>query len=93
MPNAHLSYVVVDGPDWMHPKHLPNNAKTSIKEQINKWKQIKDLTFFNVLELELSKIGDFKLFMKGDKELSDIRNEQWKDHNPELYEMVKGFYE
>jgi MoaA/NifB/PqqE/SkfB family radical SAM enzyme len=93
MPKAHLSYVVVDGPEWMHPKHLPEIVKDSIKQKIEIWKQITNLSFFNVLESELYKTGDFKLFMKGDKELSNIRNEHWKDYNPELYEMVKTYYE
>jgi sulfatase maturation enzyme AslB (radical SAM superfamily) len=92
-PNVSLSHAMIDGPDWMHPRHLPEYAKQDIIKSIDILRQTIDYPFFNVLQSELAKGGDFRLFMKGDKQLSDIRNENWKDANPELYEMVKGFYE
>jgi hypothetical protein len=84
---------MIDGPDWMHPKHLPENVKQYIITLIAGWKKTINAPFFNTLESELSKSGDFRLFMRGDTELNNLRNENWKDANSELYEMVKGFYE
>ena len=92
-PKVGLSLSMIDGPDWMHPKHLPEYAKEYIIKLIYDWKKIVNHPFFNKLESELSKGGDFRQFMRGDKELSDLRNEHWKDANPELYEMVKNFYD
>ena len=92
-PGFPLALSMIDGPDWMHPRHLPENVKQDIITLIAGWKKIMNAPFFNTLESELSKGGDFRLFMRSDTELSNLRNEHWKEHNTELYEMVKGFYE
>ena len=92
-PKAELNYVMIDGPDWMHPKHLPENVKDTLKNTIEIWKKQTSDPFLNTLSLELSKQGDFREFMKQDKKLNDLRSENWHEHNVELYEMVKGFYE
>jgi MoaA/NifB/PqqE/SkfB family radical SAM enzyme len=89
----HHEHVLVDGPDWMRPRHLPENIKLKIKDLFRLWSQDSDWPFLKILEDELSKTGDFNIFMKNDKKLSDIRNENWAYANPELYEMVKSYYE
>lgn len=89
-PKIALSYVMIDGPDWMHPKHLPETVKDEIIKDIQAYEH---LPFFNTLILEIKKLGDFREFMRQDKKLSDIRNEHWKFANPELYKMVKSYYE
>ena len=88
-----LTYIMIDGPDWMSPKHLPENVKSIILQKIDNWQKEKDAPIWNVLKSELSKNGDFREFMRKDKQLNDLRNEFWGDHNKELYEMVKHFYE
>jgi len=92
-PGISLTYVMVDNPDWMSPKHLPENVKSAILEKINVWEKEQKINIWNLLRDELSKNGDFREFIRYDKQLSDIRNEFWGDHNKELYEMVKHFYE
>lgn len=92
-PKIELGYVLVDSPDWMSVKHLPENAKQVIRNKIESWKKTYDTPFYNILLSELSKLGDFREFMKQDKKLSDIRKENWWDHNKELFEMVKTYYE
>ncbi len=92
-PKIYLSYVMIDGPDWMHPKHLPESIKTHLRETVEEWRKLYNTPFFNTLLAELEQLGDFREFMRQDKKLSDIRNEHWKFANPELYEMVKNYYE
>lgn len=92
-PGISLTYQMVDGPDWMSPKHLPEDIKSIILKKIDLWQQEKDITVWNLLREELSKNGDFREFIRQDKKLNDLRNEFWGDHNKELYEMVKHFYE
>jgi MoaA/NifB/PqqE/SkfB family radical SAM enzyme len=92
-PNISLTYIMVDGPDWMSPKHLPENIKTTLLEKINVWESKIDVSIWNLIRSEFSKNGDFREFMRQDKKLNDLRNEFWGDHNTELYEMVKHFYE
>lgn len=88
-----LTYIMVDGPDWMQPRHLPEDVKQHILDLTNKWQKLIDGSIFNLIRLELSNSGNFREFMKQDKKLNDLRNEFWGDHNPELYNMVKKFYE
>jgi hypothetical protein len=42
---------------------------------------------------ELNRTGDINKFVKQDTTLNNLRSEHWKDANPELYEMVKNYYE
>ena len=92
-PAVDQQFVLVDGPDWMHPRHLPEYVKIKMKSLFNEWQREKSLPFLKLLEDEMSKPGDFRIFMKNDKKLSDLRKEHWKDVNPELFEMVKKYYE
>lgn len=92
-PKIRHEYVLVDGPDWMRPRHLPENAKIEIKKLFELWTKHTAVPFLKILEDELSKTGDFNIFIKNDKKINDIRNENWAYINPELYEMVKTYYE
>ena len=92
-PTINTSYVMTDGPDWMHPKHLPDSAKELISNKIKIWRTELEAPIFNTMLFEMQKAGDFKIFSKQDTRLNELRGEHWKDANPELYEMVKGFYE
>lgn len=92
-PEIGLDFIMVDGPDWMQPRHLPGNVKQEILKLIEKWQQTVNIPVFNLIKSELSNLGDFREFMRQDKKLNDLRNEFWGDYNPELYEMVKSFYE
>jgi MoaA/NifB/PqqE/SkfB family radical SAM enzyme len=92
-PSVSLTYIMVDGPDWMSPKHLPEDVKSKILEKIDIWQKEKDVPIWNLLRDELAKNGDFREFMRKDKQLNDLRKEFWGEHNKELYEMVKHFYE
>ena len=92
-PNMSIDYVLADGPNWMLARHLPTTAKETIKQQIEIWKQSFNLPLFKIAVDELNKTGDFNIFMKQDRALNELRNEHWKTLNPELYEMVKNYYE
>lgn len=92
-PKVGVSFVMIDGPEWMHPRHLPEHAKNEIKSKIDQWKVEYDIPFYDTLLYELNQLGDFTKFMKNDKKLNDIRKENWWNLNPELYEMVKKYYE
>jgi sulfatase maturation enzyme AslB (radical SAM superfamily) len=92
-PNMSIDYVLADGPNWMLARHLPTTAKETIKQQIEIWKQSFNLPLFKIAVDELNKTGDFNIFMKQDHALNELRNEHWKTLNPELYEMVKNYYE
>lgn len=92
-PEISLVYIMVDGPDWMSPKNLPENVKSLLLEKINIWERNINVPIWNLIRNEFSKNGDFREFIRQDKKLNDLRNEFWGDHNTELYEMVKQFYE
>ena len=91
--NAGLSIVMIDGPDWMHPKHLPEQVKREIVSTVRMWYEVTKKEFCNLLIKELEQSGDFRLFMKNDEKLNNLRKEHWKEVNPELFKMVSNFYE
>lgn len=92
-PGISLEYIMVDGPNWMQPRHLPEYAKTQMLDQINNWENKIKHSIWNLIRAELALLGDFREFMRQDKKLNQLRNEFWGDHNPELFRMVKQYYE
>jgi MoaA/NifB/PqqE/SkfB family radical SAM enzyme len=92
-PNVHFQFVMVDGPDWMRPSNLPVEIKDKIMKRINK------LDYEEIIELRglvydhIAIQGNFVKFKEMDDKLNQLRNEHWKDSNPELYEMLKKYYE
>lgn len=92
-PEINVDYILADGPDWMLPRQLPESVKDVIKTKIIQCKNEINESLYTVALDELDKPGDFKKFMKQDSALNELRSEHWKDVNPELYEMVKNYYE
>lgn len=92
-PEVSVSYVMTDGPTWMHPCHLPEPAKEMVRNKIEEWRKQVNAPIFSTILFEMGKLGDPKVFTKQDTKLNELRKEHWKDANPELYEFLKGFYE
>ena len=92
-PNVHFQYVMVDGPDWIRPCNLPVNVKDLIIKRINKLKFNEIKAFRSIIYDHISRPGNFAKFKEMDDKLNNLRNEHWKEANPELYEMLKEFYE
>lgn len=81
------AFNIIDGVDWMHPKHLPEEIKKFVIGKIQKHPHISVNRAIDAIQ----QLGDFKEFVVMDKKLSDIRNEHWADLNPELYNLLKDF--
>ena len=86
-------YVVVDGPNWIMPRHIPDPIK---KELIPLLKTKADQygrngKIFKLLTNELEQTGDFGMFIRNDIRLNSIRNEDWKILNPWLWERIQKF--
>lgn len=92
-PKISVDFSIVDGPEWMRPRHLPIAFKDIIRQKIAVWKTKFNTPLFNTMLSELANPGNVDTFIKQDKVMNDLRREHWKDANPELYEMVKGYYE
>lgn len=88
-PNVIQKYVVVDGPDWMSPRHLPEHIKPELTKKLIK----ENRPYTKILLNEINQIGDIHKFIGEDKKLNSIRNESWHDINPELYRWLKEYYE
>jgi MoaA/NifB/PqqE/SkfB family radical SAM enzyme len=76
---------MVDGPNWMQPANLPPLVKDKILSDL-KFK-ISDNTF-SMCQAELSNNGDYELFLDKDSKLNAIRNENWKELNPDLFNLI-----
>jgi MoaA/NifB/PqqE/SkfB family radical SAM enzyme len=88
-PGVHQKHVMIDGSDWMHPSNLPNEIKAEIKNKLQSLKIDNIEIILNSLDQE----GDTLLFKREDQILNNLRNEHWKDFNPELYDWIKSYYE
>ena len=49
--------------------------------------------FRGIVYDHISRQGSFTNFKEMDDKLNQLRNEHWRDVNPELYEMLKEYYE
>ena len=79
---------MVDGPNWMQPANLPPEVKNTILVNL---KNKVGYQAYSLVENEFKNAGNFDLFLDRDTKLNDIRNETWKELNPELYELVMDF--
>lgn len=77
-------YVPLDDVDYMQTKHLPIKAKEILIDRIAS----KNYKFGASLINELEQTGDVEVFLKKDAIINSIRNEHWKEYNPELWEMI-----
>ena len=85
MHEIYHDYVLIDGPQWMRPRNLPVHVKQILIEQLRK----QDYKFGTKLILELEQSGDTDLFLEQDTIMNQLRNEHWKDVNPELSDLLK----
>jgi hypothetical protein len=47
----------------------------------------------NTIIDDINKPGNIYKFIEQDKLINSIRNEHWKDYNPELHNWLKKYYE
>lgn len=80
-------YVLIDGPDYMMPRNLPEAAKQLLIKELKNFSTEQDI--FDVMIEELTKEGDYNIFLKHDRQMNKLRNEHWKDCNPGLYALTK----
>ena len=80
---------MVDGRDWLKCFNLPLEVKHRILFDLKD--KIDDSTYRMVENEMIKKPGNFDSFLEIDNKLNNIRSEHWKDHNPELYDMLKKY--
>jgi hypothetical protein len=85
------NYVVVDGPNWIMPRHIPDPVKQELIPQLQKRADSygRNGKIFKLLISELENTGDFGMFIRNDIRLNGIRNETWRDLNPWLWRKVQ----
>lgn len=84
--------VVVDGPQWMQPRNLPNEVKTWLLEYLQDLEKNTTVNYkkiINLLKNEMKTEGDFGLFVRNDAQMNKIRNEHWMDKNEELWNRIE----
>jgi MoaA/NifB/PqqE/SkfB family radical SAM enzyme len=83
-PDISQKYVIVDGSDWMNPCNLPDSVKDTIRHKVS---------HMPIILSNLNKQGNLKDFLQKDIQLNTLRNEHWSQHNPELFVLLKEYYE
>lgn len=79
-------YVLIDGPDYMMPRNLPQFAKEKIIADLQS--KISKQSIYSVMIDELQKQGNFETFLKQDKQMNELRNEDWYSLNSELQNLI-----
>jgi MoaA/NifB/PqqE/SkfB family radical SAM enzyme len=87
------NYVVVDGPNWIMPRHIPESVKAELIPQLEARAKShgKYGKIFKLLINELEQPGDFGMFIRNDIRLNGIRNESWETLNPWLWKRIQKF--
>lgn len=86
-PKAKVAFNLLDGVDYMHPRHLPEEAKSYI---INKLTGKNYPVVPRVIDA-LKQSGDFNSFLENDAKMNKLRDETWYGHNEELYSLIKSY--
>ena len=90
--DMYYTYTVVDGPNWIMPRNLPDAVKPAVLEYLETQKtKFKDKTVFKLLAYEVKQSGDFGMFIRNDIKLNKIRNETWKELNPWLWDKIQPY--
>lgn len=89
-PTCRVALNMIDGSDWMHPRNLPNEVKQRVIDMI---KNHGHVFVPRAIEGIKQAGGNFSSFVHNDKKLSELRKEDWADKNPELYELIKTYYD
>lgn len=87
--DCRVAFNIVDGPDWMMLKHLPDAAKQYVKQTLES--NTSHVIVPRVIEA-MEQAGSVETFVKFDSQLNSLRKEHWQLHNPELFEFLKDFY-
>lgn len=88
-PGIDEGWVLADGADWMSLKNLTDDAKNFIADKLSKINHY----FVPMILDSMKKQGNIYEFVDYDKKLNKIRNETWFEHNPELYNLLKEYYD
>lgn len=89
--NLYHNYVVVDGPNWIMPRHIPDSIKQELIIRLEKQASNSKNKIYNLLIQELNQPGDFGMFIRNDIRLNKIRNESWEHLNPWLYKRIQPY--
>lgn len=90
-PTVSQKYVPVDGPDWMLPSNLPEDVKLKVVEKIKGYGHLLGANLDFIIS-EINRPGNIQKFINQDQKINDIRNEHWKDLNPELFSMLESYF-
>jgi len=92
--NVYHDYHMLNGPDYMTIRNLPNIAKNKVAKRIKKWaatdKYKRYYKFFQLVLEEIQQEGDVEKFKYMDSLMNKIRNEHWRKINPELNKWVSS---
>ena len=84
-----IEWRMVQGRDWLKCFNLPFEVKHRILSNLKD--KVDDYTYKMVENEMMKKPGNLNSFLEIDNKLNNIRSEHWKDHNPELYDMLKEY--
>lgn len=92
-PAVNFQYAMIDGPPWMELNNLPSAIKILMLEKIEKSNNSRVAEVKNLIKQQITRPGNFELFVINDRALNNLRNEHWQDFNQELYQLLHPYIE
>ena len=86
-PKAKVAFNMIDGVEYMHPKHLPEEVKSFIAKKLSNVKHPVVPRILGAFQEQ----GDFNVFLENDTKMNNLRGEDWYHNNPELYKLTMGY--
>lgn len=85
-----VDFRLVDGTDWMQARNLPSQVKDIILNDLRG--KVRD-NLYKLVEHEMTQDGDFAEFLRKDSKLNELRNEDWRNINTQLYNLTRIYYD
>jgi len=90
-PTARFTFAMIDGPDWMTIKHIPEQVKHIITNRLDYTTSSRVPLWSLLIKRQLINKGNPNLFLENSQALDMVRNEKLVDVNPELAEWFEEY--
>lgn len=81
-------WLMVSGKPWMRPRNLPEQSKNKLIQLITTRNELANPIIMSKVIAELNCQGDFDLFLRNDQALREVRHDDWREINTELWNIV-----
>jgi MoaA/NifB/PqqE/SkfB family radical SAM enzyme len=90
-PTVKFTFAMIDGPEWMTVKHIPESVKHILIDRLDYTTSSRVPQWKLLIKRQLTVQGDPELFLKFNQSLDRVRNETLAMVNPELAQWFEEY--